>query len=110
LEALARSLMDGLSVWGRNLVLPKDEQSATVISHERQRSQRMFNLFESQIDHPLLTGEFNLVQMTLACALQLERRNPDIQWRQGHPGLSEWTNKISERASITDTIPPLIQM
>jgi glutathione S-transferase len=110
LEALARSLMDGLSVWGRNLVLPEDERSATVIEHERQRSRRMFGLLESQIDHPLFTGDFNVVQMTLVCALQLERRNPDIQWRQDHSGLSAWTDKINERVSITETMPPLLQI
>ena len=31
LEALARSLVDGLSVWGREVTRPKDEQSLGVI-------------------------------------------------------------------------------
>jgi glutathione S-transferase len=110
LEALARSLMECLCVWGRVLVLPEDERSPTVIEHERQRSRRIINLLESEIDHPLLNGEFNMAQMTLICALQLERRNPAIQWRQGHPRLSEWTDKIDERESITETIPPLKQI
>ena len=70
----------------------------------------MINLLESEIDHPLLNGDFNLVQISLVCALQLERRNPDIQWRQGHPRLSEWADMIDERESIADTIPPLKQI
>jgi glutathione S-transferase len=110
LEALTRSLMEGLCVWGRVLVLPEDERSPTVIEHERQRSRRMINLLESEIDHPLLNGDFNLVQISLVCALQHERRNPDIQWRQGHPRLSEWADMLNERESIADTIPPLKQI
>ena len=110
LEALARSLMDGLSVWGRNIVLSESERSETMIAHERQRSRRLFDLLESQIGHPLLTGELNLVQITLVCALQLERRNPDIQWRQARPESSKWMDKINVRTSIIETLPPFIQI
>jgi glutathione S-transferase len=109
LEVLARSLMESLCVWGRVLALPEDERSPTVIEHERQRSMRLINLWESVIDHPLLNGEFNLIQITLVCALQLDRRNNDNQWRPDHPKLSSWVDRISERASIADTLPPLKQ-
>ncbi len=110
LEALARSLMDGLAVWGRELSRPEDERSATIIEHERQRSRRMADLWESEIAHPLMNGRLNMAQITLVCALQLERRNPDIQWRSGHPKLSEWTDKIAERTSIAETLPPLKEL
>ena len=69
----------------------------------------MINLFETGIDHPLLNGDLNLIQMTLVGALQLERRNPDFQWRQEHPKLSKWADKIAERKSIIGTMPPLKQ-
>jgi glutathione S-transferase len=109
LEALARSLMESLCVWGRVLALPEGERSPTVIEHERQRSKRLTNLWESEINHPLLNGEINLIQITLVCALQLDRRNNDNQWRPDHPKLSSWANLISERASIADTLPPIKQ-
>ena len=109
LEALARSLMDGLSVWGRELYRPEDERSPTIIEHEQQRSRRMTDLWESKIDHPVMYGQLNMAQIILICALQLERRNPGIKWRLGHPSLSEWTERISERASITETLPPFKQ-
>ena len=102
--------MESLSVWGRVLVLPESERSSTVIEHERQRSKRLINLWESEIDHSLLDGELNLIQITLVCALQLDRRNKDNQWRQEHPRLSEWVNRIGERPSIAATIPPLMQI
>ena len=107
LEALARSLMDGLCVWGRELNRPEDERSPTTIEHERQRSRRMTDLWESEIDHPLMNGRFSMAQITLICALQLERRNPGIQWRAGHPRLLAWAERLGERASIIETLPPL---
>jgi len=48
LEALARSLMDGLCVWVRELNRPEDERSPTIIEHERQRSRRMATLWERE--------------------------------------------------------------
>ncbi len=107
LEALARSLMDGLCVWGRELNRAEDERSPTTIEHERQRSRRLTDLWESEIDHPLLNGGLNIIQITLASALQLERRNPDINWRKGHPKLAAWTDRIGERPSLRQTRPPL---
>jgi glutathione S-transferase len=109
LEALARSLMESLCVWGRVLALPEGERSPTVVEHERQRSKRLVSLWESEIDHPLLNGEINLIQITLVCALQLDRRNSDNQWRPDHPKLSSWADRINERTSIADTLPPLVQ-
>src|SRR5438270_6417090 len=38
LEALARSLVDGLSVWGREMSRPENERSPGVIQHERDRA------------------------------------------------------------------------
>jgi glutathione S-transferase len=110
LEALARSLMDGLCVWGRELNRPEDERSPTIIEHERQRSRRMTALWEKQIDHPLMHGQLNMAQIALVCALHLERRNPGIQWRPDHPKLSEWTDRISGRTSIAQTLPALKQL
>jgi len=39
LEALARSLCDGVSVWGRELYRPVNERSPTVIEHETDRAE-----------------------------------------------------------------------
>lgn len=109
LEALARSLLDGLSVWGRELQRPVNEQSPTIIEHERQRCRRLADRWESEIRHPLMNDQLNMAQITLVCALHLERRNPDFEWRRGRPILSEWTDRISERASIAETLPPMAQ-
>src|SRR5439155_17852816 len=69
LEALARSLMDGLAVWGRELTRPANERSPGVIAHEAERARRMAGQWEREIDHKVMRGTFNMAQLTLGCAL-----------------------------------------
>jgi len=106
LEGLARSMLDGLSVWGREILRPESERSPGVIQHEKDRAQRMAGVWERQIDHPLMRGALNMVQITLACALGLEARIPGFLWRPRHPRLSKWFDKIASRPSFTATAPP----
>lgn len=106
LEALARSLLDGLSVWGREISRPENERSPGVIRHETDRARRMVDLWETEIDHPLMRGAFNLVQLTLACALGLEARNPGFRWRAQRPRLSTWFDRVAARPSFAATTPP----
>lgn len=106
LEALARSMLDGLSVWNREIARPPDERSPTIIRHEMQRGARMAGLWETEIGHPLMLGTLNLAQITLACALGLEARIPDYHWRPGHPGLCDWYGRIAARPSLVATAPP----
>ena len=106
LEALARSLVDGLSVWSRELARPENERSPGVIQHEAERARRMTELWEAEIANPLMRGKLNIVQITLACGLGLEARNPDFRWRPGHPKLCEWFDEIAARPSFTATAPP----
>jgi glutathione S-transferase len=106
LGASATSLLDGLSVWGREIVRPKDEQSPTIIRHETDRARRMADLWETEIEHPLMQGKLNMIQITLACALGLELRNPQLHWRPQHPKLCAWFDRIGERPSFAATAPP----
>jgi len=106
LEALARSMLDGLSVWGREMSRPANERSPGVIQHETDRARRMADLWEAQIDHPLMRGALNLLQITLACALGLEARNPEFDWRSGHTRLCDWYGPIAARPSFAATAPP----
>ncbi len=105
LEARARSMLDGLAVWVRELTRPQYERSPTILRHEADRAKRMADLWEQEIDHPLLQGALNLAQITLACALALGARMPDFQWRPGHPKLCAWFDRISARPSFAATAP-----
>lgn len=106
LEALARSLVDGLSVWLREILRPENERSPSVIRHETERARRMADLWEREIDHPVMRGPLNRASMTLACALGLEARNPGFRWRAGHPKLCAWFDPIAARPSFAATAPP----
>jgi glutathione S-transferase len=105
LEALARSMLDGLSVWGREILRPENERSPGVIQHEIGRAQRMADAWEREIDHPLMRGSINMVQITLGCALGLEARNPGFHWRAGRPKLSAWFDRIAARPSFAASVP-----
>jgi glutathione S-transferase len=106
LEALARSLMDGLAVWGREMGRPENERSPTIIKHEAARSARMADLWEKEIDHAWMHGAINMAQITLACALGMDARNPDLHWRPGHPNLCDWFDRFAARPSFAATAPP----
>jgi glutathione S-transferase len=106
LEGRARSLLDGLAVWGRELVRPENERSPTVLLHEARRSERLTDVWESEIASPLMHGAFNRSQLTLACALGLEARIPGFRWRPGHPRLTEWFGHVAARPSFAATAPP----
>src|SRR5688572_14010700 len=106
LEALARSLMDGLAVWLRELYRPPDERSPGVIRHEIDRASRMVDLWEREIGHAYMHGALNMAQITLACALGLEARNPEFDWRSGHARLCDWYGPIAARPSFAATAPP----
>ena len=106
LEALARSLMDGLAVWLRELYRPVEERSPGLIRHETERAARMVDLWEREIGHPFMRGALSMAHITLACALGLETRNPDLDWRSGHARLCDWYRPIAARPSFAATEPP----
>jgi glutathione S-transferase len=109
LEAMARSMLDGLSVWLREILRPISERSMTVTGHEAERARRMADLWKVDIAHSWMNGSLNLAQITLACALGLEARNPDFVWRPRHPNLCVWFDRLAARPSFVATIPPSSQ-
>ncbi len=106
LEALARSMTDGLAVWSRENARAENERSPATIKHEAARSLRMADVWEKEIDHAWMRGAINMAQITLACALGMEARNPALQWRPGHPKLCTWYERIAARSSLMQSAPP----
>ena len=108
LEAIARSMLDGKSLWGREYLYREEAiRSATIIAHEKARAFRLADVFEREIDSPVMTGAINMPQITLACALHGGGGGPSgFEWRPGRPKLSAWVDRIGERDSVRDTAPP----
>ena len=65
----------------------------------------MADVWEREIAHPVMHGALNMPQITLACALGLEVRNPNFRWRPQRPRLSEWYDRIAARPSFAATVP-----
>lgn len=105
LEALARSMIDGLAVWIRELRRPANERSPTILRHEADRAARLADLWEREILAPWMQGEINMAQMTLASALAIEARCPEFKWRGRHPNLVAWYTRIAARACMRSTEP-----
>jgi glutathione S-transferase len=106
LEALARSMLDGFAVWGRENRRPQNERSPTILQHEADRGKRMVDLWEREIDNPIFRGALNLAQITLACTLGFAFLIPEFHWRPGHPKLCHWLDQIAENPSMAATAPP----
>lgn len=105
LNALARSMLDGIAVWYREVRRPENEKSPTIVQHEHDRAKRFADLWEREIAHPLMRGPLNLPQIALVCALGLEPRVPPFRSHERHPALSEWLDRMSRRPSIAGTVP-----
>ncbi len=106
LEALARSMTDGIAVWTRELTRPEKERSPTILKHEADRSQRLADLWETMLSLPAMRGDLCMTQITLACALGMDVRTPGFVWRPGHPRLEAWYNRLAALPSFVATAPP----
>ena len=105
LEEYARSVVDNVSVLIRELARPPQDRSAVIIEHELQRLQRLADFWDSEIDHPLMRGELNMLQISLACGLLLDEWYAGLKWREGRPRLASWAELYAARTSFTDTRP-----
>jgi len=103
LHSLCRSYLDGLSVWLREVARPAEGRFAPVIAHEQERARRLSDVWEHEIHNPLMQGPLNRTQMTLFCALDIEKLMPDFDWRTGHPNLVRWYEGLATRPSFVAT-------
>jgi glutathione S-transferase len=106
LEAAARSMCDGISVWAREMSRPADERSPTVLAHEAMRSQRMADFFEAQVADALLQDAPSMAHFVLAVALDAAQRRGLGDLTDGRTQLARWMQRIVEMPSMRATVPP----
>ena len=104
LEFAARSMCDGIAVWGREMVRPETERSPTTLAHEAARAQRMADFFEERVSDPHMQGSPGMAD---AC----HRRRDGPQARTGRsrrrPAAPEKLDRpISDLPSMRRTAPP----
>jgi glutathione S-transferase len=106
LEASARSMCDGISVWVREMSRPQNERSPTVLAHEVARSQRMADLFEADAANPLMEAEPGMAHLILAVSLETAHKRGPGELTNGRPRLAAWLRRFSDLPSMRATALP----
>ena len=108
IEAIARSMLDGISLWLREYIYrPPEMHSETIINHERRRASRLADVFEKEVEGKLLSGPINMAQITLACVFHGNMIDslPEFAWQEGRPHLCNWVERIGKNLSVKETAP-----
>ncbi|MFT5445018.1 MAG: glutathione S-transferase [Gammaproteobacteria bacterium] len=108
IEAVARSMLDGVSLWGREfLYRPAELHSPRLLEHERERAFRLLRVFENAVDGDVLIGPLNMAQLTLAAIVcKPEGQPPGFDWRDSHPRLAVWADRMSPLECVMGSAPP----
>ena len=103
-QATARSMLEGVALWAREIMRPEGERSPTIVEHECRRAARLADFFEAEID--AFAGPLDMPQLLLFCALDVEHRLPAFDWRTGRRGLVAWHARVAALPSVAGSLPP----
>ena len=103
LETYARSMLDGIAVFVREVRRPANERSPTILSHETGRAVRLADYWESQIGQPLMQGPLNMAQLLLIAALDFGAAGKIAELEKGRPKLVIWARRLREVPSVKAT-------
>lgn len=106
LEYAARSLCEGVCVWGREMGRPESERSPTVLAHEVARANRMADVFEDRVTSPPMYGARHMAHLILAVALDHAHKSGFGDLTDGRPQLATWMRSISRFPSMQRTALP----
>jgi glutathione S-transferase len=106
LEFAARSMCDGIAVWGREMVRPEHERSPTTLAHESARARRMADFFEDHVADPRMQGPPGMAHLILAIAVEMARKRGLGDLTEGRPRLAAWMRSVSDLPSMRKTAPP----
>lgn len=107
LETYARSMVDGISVWVREMRRPENERSPSIQAHEARRADRLADFWEAEIGAPLMNGPLNLAQLLLISGLDFAAYGRMGDHTKGRPSLQSWAAKMRQRPSLVSTAPGL---
>jgi glutathione S-transferase len=106
LEFAARSMCDGIAVWGREIARPENERSPTTLAHESARAQRMADFFEDHVTDPTMQVATGMAPLILAVAVETALKRGLGDLTAGRPRLADWMRSISDLPSLRRTAPP----
>lgn len=105
LESYARSMVDGISVWVREMRRPENERSPTIQAHEATRAGRLADFWENEINAPLMNGPLNLAQLLLISGIDFAAYGRMGDYTEGRPQLAGWAARMRQRPSLAATAP-----
>jgi len=105
LEAMSRSMCDGIAVWVREMRRPENERSPTILAHEAARAERLADVFEAKVSDALLQGPPTMAHLILVVGLEDARNRGPGDLTRGRPQLAAWLRRIADRPSICVTAP-----
>ena len=111
-EALADGLIDASILARLELTWPgrsELQRSAAWVDRQMHKVHACIKAMGQGLgDRPWCAGiHFTLADIAVGCALgYLDFRFPAIDWRRDHPNLAKLHDKLSQRQSFVDTLPP----
>ncbi len=108
-EALADGCTDAVVAAVQEKRRPEAQQSREQIARQQAKVERALQAMADDLGaKSWCTGDFfNLSDVAAGCCLGfLDLRLPDLPWRKTHPNLARFAEKLAQRASFRDTVPP----
>lgn len=105
LECHARSMLDGIAVWTREMRRPEGERSSGILKHEADRALRMADSWEAEVGHPLMQGPLNMAQMLLIAAIDMAVHSGMGDVLGNRAKLAVWARRVRKIPSVQATAP-----
>jgi glutathione S-transferase len=108
-EALADGCTDATVAVVHEKRRAEEKQDAAMVSRQRVKIERALKAMAQELNaRQWCTGDFfNLADIAVGCSLGfLEARLPDVNWRADHANLARLYDKLMQRASFKETVPP----
>ena len=110
-EALADGISDAAAaIFVENKRAELQQSPEWILRQEKKVFRGLEAMAKELGDKTWCTGEFfNLSDIAAGCALgYLDLRFPKIDWRKDHSGLARLADKLSQRPSFKETLPPAV--
>ncbi|HEY1610811.1 MAG TPA: glutathione S-transferase [Paraburkholderia sp.] len=109
-EALADGLLDAaVLIRAEGTQRPPEQQNESWVARQRNKIDKSLDAMAQGLGgNAWCAGNrYTLADISLGCALgYLDFRMPQIAWRDLHPNLARHYEKLSQRQSFADTLPP----
>ena len=108
-EALADGCTDAVVAIVMEMRRPAQYQYSEWTARQQGKVDRALRAMSDELAQRSWCGGdfFNLSDIAVGCCLGfLDLRLPDLNWRQAYPNLAKLSDKLRQRASFRETLPP----